>query len=64
MLLDRRRVEINLARKCLSFTSLRKVVSPGVITKIRSGLPITSRSAGKIASALSVDVEDLIMEEK
>lgn len=58
--LDNRRLEIEMARKCMSYSDLRKFVSQATVRKIQYGEDVTLKSIGKVASALSVDVEQLI----
>ena len=63
MKIDKAKLEVILARRCTSYRALRSAVSPQTVTKMRKGEDIMPRSAGKLAMALDVDVEDLIVKE-
>lgn len=65
MKLDNRKLEMWLARRCMTLSSLRcEGVSPQTITRIRSGADVKPVTVGKIAKALGVDPAELIeMEE-
>ena len=61
--IDTRRLEIELARRCMSSRDLRKFVSQATVKKMQMGETVTLKSIGKIAAALGVDVEQLIAKE-
>lgn len=61
MKLDNRKLEMWLARRCMTLSSLRcEGVSPHTITRIRSGADVKPVTVGKIAKALGVDPAELI----
>lgn len=68
MLVDVSKFKLELARSCLSIKDLSEKanVSRFTITKINSDkkLPVAPSTIGKIAKALEVEVEDLILKEK
>ena len=60
MKIDWQKVEIALAKQCVSANSLRKSISPQTLLRAKQGREITTRSVGRIASALDVNVEEII----
>ncbi len=60
MKIDRTKLDILLARKCKSVSSLRTGVSPQTLLKIRKGGNVNPATAGRIAKALGVDVTEII----
>ena len=53
-------LEMCLARKCMSLSDLRAGVSAKTLLKIKRGGAVTPKTAGRIAKALNVDVEELV----
>lgn len=66
MQINKKKFEIALAREKKSAADLRKVVSPQVLTRIRNipNYEVTTKTAGKIAEALKVDVTEIIRTEE
>lgn len=65
MRLDKNKLQICLARKKMSPTDLRACgIGCSVITKAMRGEPVATRSAGKIADALGVDITDILASEE
>ena len=65
MKINARKFDLALARQCKSASDLRGFLSPTTLTKIRNNpdYVLTTRTVGKIAKALNVDVEDIIEKE-
>lgn len=61
--LDWEKLEIALAKQCVSAYSLRKSVSPQTLRRAKQGYEITTKSVGRIAAALKVNVEEIIVQE-
>lgn len=65
--LDRRKLDIILARQCLNVTELVKLagVSNALLTRLFAGkCTLTTKTLGKLSKALKVDPTDLIKDEK
>ena len=66
MKIDRHKLDMALARKCMSLTDIRAHnVHPSTLSKIRNNpnyQPAT-RTIGKIAKVLQCDVSDIVKEE-
>lgn len=61
MKIDNRKLEMWLARRCITLSSLRcDGVSPQTITRIRGGVDVKPVTVGKIAKALGVDPMEII----
>ena len=60
MRIDLQKLDLCLARRCMSETELRKGTSPQTLQKIRRGLEVKPKTVGIIANALQVDVTDII----
>ena len=62
MKLNVKRIEIALARNCIDISKLSDVsgVSYKTIQRIKTGSEIRTSTAGKIASALNVDIKELL----
>lgn len=60
MKIDPKKMELYLARACMSETDLRNGTSPQTLLRIRRGMEVKPKTAGKIALALGVDVIDII----
>lgn len=64
MKIDNRKLELLLARQRKSLRELRtEGVSPQTLTRIRRGEDVKPKTVGGVASALGVDVLDIIEEE-
>jgi len=63
MKIDRKKLDVTLANQCKSVTDLRDQLSAASITRIRAGSEVGTRTAGKLARALGVDVTELILED-
>ena len=53
-------LKIALARKSMSLTDLRQTVSADTLRRITKGEPIRTKTVGRIAAALGVDVLDIL----
>ena len=62
MRISKGKLEVVLARKCWNQRKLRKigVVSSQTIARINANMDIRPETAGKIASALGVDVTEIM----
>lgn len=63
MKIDSRKLEIALAKQCMSLTDLRKLFSPATLTSIRAERDVRTKTVGKLAKALGVDVTEIIVKE-
>lgn len=54
------KLEKAMARRCLNSKELQGAASLTTIQRIRSGKEIRTKTAGKIAKALDVDVSELL----
>lgn len=62
MKVDKNKVEIARARKCLSVSDLRKAgLSQGNLNSIWNGRSMKPETVGKIAKALGVDVTEILL---
>ena len=64
--LDRKKLDIELARQCLSITELVKLagISNALLTRLFAGkCTLTTKTLGKLAKALKVDPTALIKDE-
>lgn len=65
MKLQKAKLEIALARACMSSRDLRsKGLSPATLSRAIRGENLTVKTAGKIARALGVDVTEIMEEVK
>ena len=61
MKIDKRKMEAAMARLCFSVKDLiAHGVSGNTIVRIKQGYEVTTKTAGRIATALKVDILDLI----
>ncbi len=60
MRVDPKKLELYLAKACMSESNLRAGTSPQTLLRIRKGMEVKPKTAGKIALALGVDVIDII----
>ena len=63
MKIDNRKLDVLLARRCMSRGGLRKGTSPQTITRIGKGMDIQPKTAGRIARTLGVDVTEILSQE-
>lgn len=64
MKIDKRKLELVLAQRCETISSLRgKGLSPQTITRIANGVDVKPVTVGKLAKALGVDVREIIKED-
>ena len=54
MRIDPKKMELYLARKCMSEADLREGTSPQTLLRIRRGMEVKPKTAGRIARALGV----------
>ena len=66
MHIDPKKVQLLMARKCLSMKGLSEVsgVTPLTISKVINGRNARTDTVGLLAQALSVDPSEIIKEEK
>lgn len=62
MHIDPKKMELYLARACMSETDLRNGTSPQTLLRIRRGMEVKPKTVGRIARALGVDVTDIIQD--
>lgn len=62
MKIDKDKLTIALARRCMNLRALRNGcgLSPQTLTRANAGEDVTPESVGKIARALGVDVTELL----
>ncbi len=60
MRIDLKKLEIALAKNCMSEADLRSGTSPQTLLRIRQGMEVRPKTVGKIAKALNVPVTDII----
>lgn len=61
MKINNRKLDIELARRCISLSALRgNGLSPQTITRIRNGADVKPVTVGKMAKALGVDPAEII----
>ena len=64
MKIDTGKLDLFLARQCLSLSDLRDGSSPQTLRRVRRGEEIKPRTVGRIAKALGVDPIDIIEKDK
>ena len=62
MRIDPKKMELYLARACMSETDLRNGTSPQTLLRIRRGMEVKPKTVGRSARALGLDVTDLIQD--
>ena len=62
MRIDPKKLEICLARACKSRSDLRDGTSPQTLLRIHNGEEVGTKTAGRIAKALGVDVTEILEE--
>lgn len=61
MKINNRKLDIELARRCISLMALRgNGLSPQTLTRIRNGKDVKPVTVGKIAKTLGVDPAEII----
>ena len=60
MKLNRDKFDLAMAKGKITYSQLVKAVSVGSVNRARQGADIKPATAGKIADALGVDVEELL----
>ena len=55
MRIDPKKLELHLARKCMSETDLRNGTSPQTLLRIRRGMEVKPKTAGPLCRAFGVD---------
>ena len=60
MRIEPTKLNIILARKSMSLTDLRQTVSADTLRRVTKGEEIRTKTTGRIAAALGVDVLDII----
>lgn len=62
MKIDNQKLDLMLARRCMSLRDLRNGTSPQTLTRIRRGENIKPVTVGRIAKALDCDPTDIIQD--
>ncbi len=57
-----KKLDMALARNCMTLSKLRRVVSPQTLTRIRGGQEVKPATVGIIAKELGVDPAEIIEE--
>jgi len=60
MRIEQTKLNIALARKSMSLTDLRQVVSADTLRRVTKGEHLRTKTIGRIAAALDVDVLEII----
>ena len=60
MRINPKKLELFLAKACMSERDLRSGTSPQTLLRIRKGMEVKPKTAGKIAKTLGVDVTEII----
>lgn len=63
MKIDTARLDLVLARRCMSKAELRDGTSPQTLKRIYRGAEVKPKTVGRIASALGVDPAEIIVKE-
>lgn len=63
MIICKSKLDMALARQCKSLRDLRCELAPGTLVKINNGGELRTKTVGKLAAALGVDVADIIKED-
>lgn len=65
MRVDRKKIELLMAKDCLSTTDVadKAMVTSQTVRRAISGNQIKPKTVGKIAKALGVDVTEILLEE-
>lgn len=60
MTIDKAKLDLILARRCMNLSDLRGTFPPGTLTRINSGKNLQVKTVGRIAKALDCDPQELI----
>lgn len=65
MILDYRKIKLACARKCFTIRNALQAAHISSLTakRIKDGMEVNTKTAGKLAAALGVDVADLLTDE-
>lgn len=63
MKINNQKLDMILARRCMSRCDLRDGTSPQTLMRIKKGFDVKPKTAGRIALALGVDVTEIIEQE-
>lgn len=61
MKIDTAKLDMALARQCMSMSDLKPAVSPQTLKRVRRGEDLLPKTVGKIARAVNADVHDIVM---
>ncbi len=62
MKIDTVKLDIALAKRCRTFSTLRSGISPQTIQKMRQGEDVRPDVIGRVARILDIEVTDIIKE--
>ena len=62
MRLNKDKIDLAMAQRKIAYSEIVKAVSVGSVNRARSGASVRPATAGRIADALGVPVEDLLEE--
>lgn len=57
-----KRLDLILAKNCMSMSDLKPDVSPQTLKRVRRGEELLPKTVGKIARAIGVDVSEIVEE--
>ena len=60
MKIDKNRLDVVLARKCMSLRDLRPFLSPCTLSRINAGKDVRTKTVGAVAKVLGVDVLEIL----
>lgn len=61
MKIDAMKLDMALAKQCMSMSDLKPAVSPQTLKRVRRGEDLLPKTVGKIARAVDVDVHDIVL---
>lgn len=62
MKIDTKKLDMVLAKRCMSMSDLKTDVSPQTLKRVRRGEEMLPKTVGKIARAAGVDVSEIVKE--
>ena len=62
MKIDTIKLDVVLAKRCMSMSDLKSAVSPQTLKRVRRGEDLLPKTVGKIARAVDVDVSEIVAE--
>ena len=62
MKIDTTKLDMILARRCMSMSDLKPAVSPQTLKRVRRGEDLLPKTVGKIARAAGTDVSEIVKE--